>query len=472
MKPLPWRFRRGNLFSGDYKMVKKKYNLSSSEYIFVIILLIFFIITTIIISLKLDQGIIPDEPTHFALVKQFSTTLTIPDDTLETYKRGVYIKDNPFLFYWIEARILNLINFAYPNLGVRNQLIALRISNVFFSILTVITIFSISCEVITRQWFRLLPIFILVNTMMFVVLSAGVNYDNLTNLLAAISILLLLRILKGENKINNTLLLIFMVCLGMLTKKTFAPLALILAVVWIINYIKKRDTWKNITISGFNRVMLFLLLFVVLLTTELYLGNIIQYHGLTPDCEEILSADQCANSPFVRRKETLGLPQKLTPNEAVQKGYPSIIRYIPSWIRLNALRIFGVLGHKNYFQPKLVTLILSLFFLAYIQCLFLRENININIIILSVILIFYSITLLITNYNFELTFGFIHVALQGRYLFPVLAGLLVVPSYFLSQSKFEIISYGISIAMIVVIFLAGPIKFLIDYQTIFNEWFL
>lgn len=88
------------------------------------------------------------------------------------------------------------------------------------------------------------------------------------------------------------------------------------------------------------------------------------------------------------------------------------------------------------------------------------------------IILFYSLVLFYQNYNSELTYGFKQIAIQGRYIFPVIGLIYVLFTYTLGQVKNTPIKI-ISLLIIIALFLiGGPIKFIIRYDMIFGYWFI
>lgn len=148
-----------------------------------LVLLLVFLAYSVFIAIRLDTGISPDEPAHFIFSKHYSTTWGKPPDTLETYSQGWYIEQNPLLYYWINGRIINLTQLINPSVTDATLLLILRLLSSLYSTGTLIFLYLLSKLIIHKAWWRLLPVFLLSNTLMFVLLSGGVNYDNLANLL-------------------------------------------------------------------------------------------------------------------------------------------------------------------------------------------------------------------------------------------------------------------------------------------------
>lgn len=156
---------------------------SKAELFLLLVLLLVFLAYSVFIAIRLDTGISPDEPAHFIFSKHYSTTWGKPPDTLETYSQGWYIEQNPFLYYWTNGRIINLTQLINPSVTDATLLLILRLLSSLYSTGTLIFLYLLSKLIIHKAWWRLLPVFLLSNTLMFVLLSGGVNYDNLANLL-------------------------------------------------------------------------------------------------------------------------------------------------------------------------------------------------------------------------------------------------------------------------------------------------
>jgi len=87
--------------------------------------------------------------------------------------------------------------------------------------------------------------------------------------------------------------------------------------------------------------------------------------------------------------------------------------------------------------------------------------------------LFYVFVVFVTNYNSELTFGFKQIAIQGRYIFPVIGLFYVLVAYTLSKitnPKIKLITLAYTLILFI---LGGPIKFIHpSYIDIFSDWFI
>ena len=238
---------------------------SHNTKIILLLLLSVFLAYTVFIAINLQPGIIPDEPAHFTFSKHYSSTWGIPSDVTETYTLGWYIYRNPFLYYWINGRIINFLELVKPDLSNWQMLVALRLINVGYGLCTVIICYLLSIELIKHKWYRLLPVFLLTNTLMFVFLVGGVNYDNLANLFSMAGLFFLIRVLQNKKFITNSFGWTISIFSGTLVKFTILPLALIMGVIWIIYIIKNKGKIFPIVFSIKRDIFLGFILLVIVL---------------------------------------------------------------------------------------------------------------------------------------------------------------------------------------------------------------
>lgn len=438
------------------------------------ILLIIFFVFTLFIATNLQRGIIPDEPAHFAFSKHYSTTLGLPPDVYETYSWGWYIEQNPFLYHWLNGRIINLIDLTYPNIQDWHLLIVLRIVNSIYALGSIFVVYLISTELIKNKWWRLLPVFMLTNTLMFVFLAGGVNYDNFAILLCNISLYFLIRVFNKHNFIINSLGWMISISGGTLVKYTILPLALIMGIVWIIYFFKNRISLSEIKLKKpYTIILITILIALVFINFSIYGINLIKYKSLLPPCHEILSESECKISPFARRYDHFALDPKLSIAESIKLGYPNPIEYlIKSWLPVMLARTYGILGHKVYnpvhsifWFEVLIYWTIMLFFKFWRKQTFTNYS-------LIWIVIFYAFILFGFNYNTELVYGFKNWAMQGRYIFPVLSLAYVLFTKLLSQIPKRLYRTVTVIYVLILFFFAGPIKLLYNYNVHFSEWFI
>lgn len=456
------------------KQKGKDFWLQNDVKIMLSIILVIFLSYSLFLATNLKRGIIPDEPAHLIFSKHFATTWGIPEDTKETYSQGWYIQHNPFLYYWINGRAINLFQTVYPPISEWQILVMLRILSVVYSVGTLLFCYLISKEIIEGKWWQLLPVFLLSNTLMFVFLSGGVNYDNLANLLSMAGLLFLIRVLNRNKFVLNSLLWMTCISLGTLVKYTILPLALIMVVVWSIYIFKNRKEFSFESFTSRKKISLVVILTIILIGNFLLYGvNFIKFGSILPTCNQILSEDKCEISPYFQRYHEIGLDHKLTVIESIELGYPNPVKYFfDSWIENMLYRIYGILAHISYFPSHIIIFYRLMFF--WILLLGFRYVDKPSFVISSILLIilFYVLVLFLQNYNSELVYGFKQIALQGRYIFPVIGLIYILFAYILSIVKSRTLMYSTLVIMLLLFFIGGPIKFISKFDLIFIEWFI
>lgn len=438
-----------------------------------LIILVLFIAFSVFIAIRLKPGIAPDEKGHFLFSNLFSETWGIPKDSEESIVTGWVIKGSPFVYYWINGRIINIIATLIPAINDFHLLIVLRLINVLYASLSLLILYQTSIELIKNPWLQLLPTFLLANTLMWVFLSGAVSYDNLANMLCFAAILFFVRAFKEVDFHKNALLWIIMIMISCQVKYTILPLAGLMTLVWTVTgKLKQQIVGLKNAWSGKIKPLFFfagLLTFAILM---FYSNNLIRYQSFIPTCSDLLDSGTCMLDPMLARYQEMALPQKLTITESIEQGYPNPLEYIfYSWIPNMLYRIYGILGHLSYFPSHIIIIfyMLSLWYamLGYKYLENHRDLVSGLIVILAV----YAFVLLAMNYHSELIYGFKQIAMQGRYLFPVIGIAYILMTIILEaingQGTFWItVSWTVSLFVI-----SGPIKFLTHSHTIFFDWY-
>jgi len=450
------------------------YSSKLQKFLLVCILLA-FAIASLYIALNLAEGIIPDEKAHFIFSKVYATTWGIPPDSPETYSQGWYIAHNPFLYHWINGRVINLIMLFNPLASDWQLLVGLRLTSVLYSLGTLYFCYLLAKELIRKPWWPLLPVFLLANTLMFTFLSGGVNYDNLVNLLCMAGLYSLMRAFNGKDFTTNSLAWLVCVCIGCLAKYTVLPLALFSFIAWLVYTIRQRKT-TIFPLSKLTKGQIALLCVLILLVVgnlAIYGYNLVVYRAILPSCSDILQPAQCNLSPYHMRWEKYSLGQKMTLTESIQAGYPDPLTYfVEVWVKNMLTKTYGILGHKTYYPSHIITFY-RLFYLGMLL-LAARYWRRPPYAIWSAVFIIlgYALVVFITNYNSELSYGFKHFALQGRYLFPIIGLVYGLVGYTQSLIKNRTLRIVVLALTLILFFVGGPIKFITRYEGVFSSWFL
>jgi len=447
---------------------------NNNSKIVLLLLLAIFSFYSIFLAINLRSGIIPDETYRFEVSTYYAETWGIPDNVPIAYTSGDNLHRNPYLGYWLFGRVIRLTQLMKPDANERQILVSLRIANWLFSLGTILFTYGLSKQVINNKWWQLLPIFLLTNTLMFVFLSGGVNYDNPTNMACAAGIYFLVRIINGKNFISNSLGWMISISLGSLMKYSVLPLALVMTIVWVIVLIKRRKEINAHSLKDRKNILLIVIFTILIgLNLSLYGVNLIRFNSLIPSCQDTFPTDVCKSSFFGRRYEEMALPKKLTLIEAFKQGYPDPIRFtFDIWIREMLKRIFGIMGEVNYFPIVVSYFHVALYWLIFLGGRYIKKP-SLKILSMIGIFLFYALTLLYMNYNSELVYGFNKfVALQGRYIFPVISIAFVLSTYILTKVSNKFIRFTTLGAMILLFLYGGPIRFIWYYNSVFRDWFI
>jgi len=411
----------------------KKTDISKIALIFIFLV---FLLVCIFLAFNIKMGVSPDSYYHLRVSQAYSTTLGIPQNTPQTYQWRD-ITRIPYLYFWINGRILNINN------GVIDEVVLLRIINVIYSLGTVYVMYLLSKEIFKDKWKRVLPVFFLTHTLMFVFLSSSINYDNLANLLSTLSIYFFVKFVKKDINLKYLLLMLLSLCIGALTKSTVLPVALILVILSVVEIVKRKDEVKRIR-AGKELLLLIPIVIFVFLNLSLYGGNLLKYKTLEPSCTQILTHEQCLeNGVYYRNKVDYNATPINGPldvfNMIIKGERIGPVRYFFRWFPNLMSKIFGIMGDSSLSLPYYLVALFILFFLAgAVLIISNKRKLTKTDKYLITILLFYTAILFFTqNYPMYLTYNHYYLGLQGRYIFPIISiiYILLTKSFFFIKNK-------------------------------------
>lgn len=418
-------------------------------------------------AFHLHKALVPDEPGYIYISTLFAQTCKVPSPTEYSLALGFSRFERlPFLYFWINGRVLNLLTWVAPQITDWHQILGLRVVNGLYSILSILFTWLLAREVIKKPWWRLLPVFMMTSTLMYAFISAGVSYDNLANLGAIGGIYFLVRVLKGRPLITNSLLWIFFIAVGTMAKKTILPVALVTFLIWLVYLIWKR---KEINFKEKISARLVLVaiptLLIIALNLVVYGVNLVSYLEPIPDCRDLMTDAQCSLSVYERRAIDMGFPEeKLTLRDVIQQQKTNPLNYFDEyWINRMLKTVYGIMGHQSYY-PTLITAFYRLLYLFLLVIAFKYwQKSDFAFISLIIIALSYIAVIFFQSYNEELMSDFQHVAIQGRYHFPILAAFYVMVAEFMLR-----ITAGwlrkLTLAYTVILFtVGGPVLFLLYF---------
>ena len=427
-----------------------------------------FLVTLLFFTFKLKIGISPDSLYHIEVSSAYATTWGIPENTPDTYEWRD-ITHIPYLYFWINGRILNLNN------GYINEIILLRIVNVIYSLSTVFVTYLLSKELLKGKWTRLIPVFLLTNTLMFVLLSSSINYDNLANLFSVLGIYFFVKFVKSKLDIKFLLWMLIALSLGSFTKFTVLPLAFILVVLSLVHIFLERSSLKSINLKK-NILLLLPLLILLILNLQIYGVNLIRYGGLEPKCNQVLTHEQCLTNGVYYRDNVTRTPIEIDGISHILKMISNgervtPLEYFGYWIWNITGKIFGIMGDSSLN----ITDTMKIFYLIFLSIgvvtsiRYRKKWKRLDYYLFATFLFYTSVLFLLQNYKMYLKFDHMYLALQGRYIFPIISiGYIMYIKSLLFITKRWIL-YLILIPLIL-LFIYGCLPFFV--LNVENHWFI
>jgi hypothetical protein len=419
------------------------------------LLLAWFAARLVFLALRLHPMVPPDEVTHFGRCLAYSKVLLIPDNSPETLVHGL-VNHRPYLYYWLMGKLLNLNVFPESDLGF------LRLANAAMGLLTVVYGYRWMCRMTDNPLVRVLFVVLITNTLMFTGVSAAVSYDNLANLLAAMAVYYLFAFFEGRRPESLAVFALVLLA-GALTKRTFLPLGFIMLAVLALRERRALPTAhrhlldfaRSLKPPEWRRPALCVLLGLGLaLNLGLYGGNWLRYEKLVPGFDQVVGFEGAMkNRIFARdfvtrefRQGRLSYDQALRMTEKIKhrgdRGDAKIllraaqlpdsaligpVAYVSAWSQQMLLGIVGYWGHrqalKNHDQMLPYFAILALAGVLFIRK-WRQEEARGYTGWAALIGFGYAMVLIwLVNYPSYLETRFVQLAVQGRYVFPVLVPL-------------------------------------------------
>jgi len=385
-----------------------------------------------------------DEAFHLGAIKLYAQHISpwwngqpIDADVL-----GAISRDPSYIYHWLMSFPYRLINEVFHD--TIRQVIVLRLINVAIFACGLFVCRKLLLKATSSNALVNLALLFLVLTPVIPSLAGQINYDNLLFVLVPSALLLALLFveqLRDKKQFNLRLLgsLSVLCLLTSLVKYAFLPIFLVIASFVLFSIYKtyrasNRHLGKDLKIgynslSRLSKISLAVgLVLSSIIFLERYGMNAIRYHTPLPECNQVLSIDRCQSyGPWKRNHDILR-----------SKGQPysgtvhfTTLTFAQHWIYVLYRSLFYVLNgpDSSYTvgEPLLLPAkIAVLVFGAGLSCLVghWRQIFRSNYarILLAGTVVVYAGVLWLQNYADYLHLGQ-PVALQGRYLVPILAPL-------------------------------------------------
>ena len=416
---------------------------------------VYLVARLVLLAAWIDPALPPDEVTHVGQARSQLHHWGLPVDSPASHEHGL-VSHRPFLNTWLLARWLAL------EPGFANERLWLRLANAAMALGTLGLALAWARRAGASPGARVLLAVVLSNLPMWSFLSASVNYDNLAMLFATLSFVLLARYLDTR---QPPLLagLALSLAAGCLTKSALLPLAalLVAALLMTARGAALRDATALFRAPlAHGRGAALLLIAAVGASAgagTLYGGNWLRFGALEPAAHQVLPLEAANRNRIFRQEHVLrsyragAIDERQAARELQQidhrgdragalwmlrratelragQGEPLMgrVRYAGSWLALMAERLFGVMGHRELYKSGALALAYAAIASAALATLALQlGSLGVHVRVAAGVALGYALILMqLVNYPIYLATGLEVEAVQGRYLFPVLAPLL------------------------------------------------
>lgn len=404
--------------------LKHKKNIGN---IVLLLLSFFFIFNSFFFAINTQEGIPPDENYHIGLSKVFSENNQsfFLNDSDKTYTFGL-VSRTPFLYHYSLGKLSKLHHFFSVDqvLFMRLLNIGLGIAFLYYSYLFL--------KLVKTTYFERIFVFLMIShTTMLFFLFGSVSYDNLINLLAVFSFLVIYKIYK-KFTINGFILWVIISCLGILTKFSYSPLVFLQFITILHSLYSDKNMFlsliKNIYTVKNMKVLLGSAVVLSIFVLYFYLGNIFLFKSISPACIDVLTHEQCMQNSIYARNFNL---KKAMNGNSLQNSLVMMTNYLYYVFNTQTTNIFHLFSHSYVHSHVNTTVVLPfLFFISFILSLHYMKTKEEKYFIF--IIIFYFLIVFNRVYNSYLTTGIKGIAVQGRYLFPI-----IIPFYWLMAKNFN-----------------------------------
>lgn len=346
---------------------------------------------------------------------------------------GPVLRDPSYLYHWLMSFPYRLIAGFTSDQTI--QVLVLRAINIglFAWGLTIFRRLLLKTGASRAIVHSCLLIFVLIPVAPL--LAAQINYDNLFLPVVGITLLLTIeldrRLSNSRLQINPLMRLLTLCLLASLIKYAFLPIFIAIVVYLLVRIWRQRG---HLTVqmenNRFRTIMLAVaLIFSLTLAVQRYGVNLVRYHTPVPDCSQVLSVETCnhygpwSRDHFLETHKPAGAPT--SPFTFGHKWLYGM------WLRL----FFAVDGPATNFQtrgplilPGIGAIVFAGISVVAVLCYgrrIWRDYDTRVLTLLSVVSALYLAILWLDGYRTFLRVGQ-PVAINGRYLFPVLPFLLLI----------------------------------------------
>jgi hypothetical protein len=398
-------------------------------------ILAWFLAQGLALAFHLAPGLAPDEMFHLQFIKIFEqSNFSLLFNNPETLNQGQYSRFGimlraPYLYHYTLGAMLNLLQLEAFNFST---IIFLRIINLAMALATLYLFLELCKEFQLTNRETVVALLTFSSSAMFSVLSASVNYDNFINLISILSLLVTIRLMQSPD-LGRLLFLILLLCLGVVIKISFAPLAVLIFLFLLLYLAINKNRIQKPKLSFLKICFISAsLIIVIALNLHHYLTNIYQYGSVWPSCQNLFNDHQtCLGYHYYALDHHLA-------SAAEGKPRMSWFSYGPFWMLSMLGTVIGIKAMFTYW-PQTFQIVGSLNIIFFSALGFWKRAPLVDRRIWPLVAIFFlyiSFLLVYVNYPKYLFTNTLVQGLNGRYSFPVLSILAVAIAIGLGRFSF------------------------------------
>lgn len=381
-----------------------------------------------------------DESFHLGLIRVYTQHLNpfLASQPAGADAYGAVARDGSYLYHYLMSFPLRLLQAL--GLGEHTQILVLRSMNIALGLLTLYLVYHLARRLGVPKLGSQLATLAMAVTPVFYQLSAHINYDNLMlplTFLTALALITVSRELRvGKVSAARIGSLAVLILLATLVKYTFLPIALVAAVyvavfaLWKVGFSKTLvGLWQSFL--NLQRSTQIVLLVAVALSGALWLQrygvNIVRYHTPHPQCQAVLSVNECSGyGPWLRNYQ-LHLTAAERPITSKQE-----LMFTAHWLYSMYYQMFSIVhaGHstvvftQNRVEKLAIRTTVGLGVVLAIALFSSFKQRRTLWLMLGFIMAGYCLTLWAQNFS---DFRNLHlmIAIQGRYMLPILPFLYI-----------------------------------------------
>lgn len=442
---------------------------------FFVAILVLFVLQALWIALSAAYPMVFDENTHFGIIQLHAQQLSpvFTQQPPNSGFAGALTRDPSYLFHYFLSFPYRLI--ANLTDSLMAQVIFLRLFNIAFFATGLVLFRKLLLRTKVSPALIHVTLLFLILTPVVPLLAGQINYDNLLfpvaagMLLLAISITNTLRV-KHKFPISKILVFLTVGMLGCLVQFAYLPVFAggFTWLVWELFFALRskklkpmRDIKLYFSVTSWPKILLVSIPFLVAFSLffHMYGINVLRYHHLTPRCDQVLTKAECSLNGGWQRNYTAYLN-----NDGVDAN-PAL--YAASWsYRMLVATFYTSSGGASptawylsvnplpvIFYTALVVLLGGIVLIVrYNRALFRGHPYLGGLVFVS---LFYCLALWLINYQDFVRLGE-KVAINGRYLFPVILPLMLLVGVAYNKLLSGRVAFKIGLfGIVLVLFLQG-----------------